>query len=108
MAAIYTIFTYERDGKVPLEADLESIRDRTARVRIMRRIQRMELGNFGDHKSLGEGLWELRIDYGPGYRVYYCLEGVRIVLLLCTGDKRDQQSDIKRAREYKLDYEDKN
>lgn len=105
---MYSLLTYEKDGTAPLEQDLASIRDRAAIMRIMRRIQRMEHGNFGDHKSLSAGLWEMRIDYGPGYRVYYCLEGFRIVLLLCAGDKRDQQPDIKRAREYKRDYEKSN
>ena len=65
----------------------------------------MELGNFGDHKSVGEGIWEARIDYGPGYRVYYCFEGIHIVLLLCSGNKGSQNKDISRAKLYKADYE---
>lgn len=62
-------------------------------------------GNFGDCKSLHQGLYELRIDYGPGYRIYYCCEGKRLILLLCGGDKRTQALDIERARNYKKDYE---
>jgi putative addiction module killer protein len=60
---------------------------------------RMELGNLGDSKSLRGGLMEMRIDYGSGYRVYYVRRGTEIVILLCAGDKRTQQQDIKRARE---------
>ena len=65
----------------------------------MARVRRMELGNLGDSKSLRGDLMEMRIDYGPGYRVYYVRRGAQIVILLCGGDKRTQQRDIKRARE---------
>jgi putative addiction module killer protein len=58
----------------------------------------MEMGNPGDFKSVGGGILEMRIDYGPGYRIYYAHRGEQIVLLLCGGDKRTQQQDIKRAR----------
>lgn len=105
MESTYTVLVYEQDDKKPFLADLRALRDQNAGSRIMQRVQRLEWGNFGDHKSLGGGLWELRIDYGPGYRVYYCLEGRRIVLLLCAGDKRDQQADIRRARTYKTNYD---
>jgi putative addiction module killer protein len=57
----------------------------------------MEQGNLGDSKSLGAGLMEMRVDYGPGYRVYYVHRGATIVILLCAGDKRTQRQDIKRA-----------
>jgi putative addiction module killer protein len=63
------------------------------------RIRRMEQGNVGDSRSLGAGLMEMPIDYGPGYRVYYVHRGATIVILLCAGDKRTQRQDIKRARE---------
>jgi putative addiction module killer protein len=62
------------------------------------------LGNFGDVRHLGKGLSELRIDVGPGYRVYFMVEGQSIVVLLCGGDKTTQQKDIRRAREYLTDY----
>jgi putative addiction module killer protein len=62
------------------------------------------LGNFGDVRTLGKGLSELRIDVGPGYRVYFMVEGQWIVVLLCGGDKATQQKDIRRAREYLADY----
>ena len=73
------------------------IRDAKIRDAVDRRIMRMELGNFGDHKALREGVWELRVDMGPGYRIYYARAGLTIILLLCGGDKRDQDADIDRA-----------
>ena len=75
------------------------LRDANAVARIVSRIRRMELGNLGDSKSLRGGLMEMRIDYGAGYRIYYVRRGAEIVILLCAGDKRTQQQDIKRARE---------
>ena len=81
------------------------LRDSNAKIRIATRLNRVTLGNFGDHKSLEQGVWELRIDYGPGYRVYYCLDGRTVVLLLCGGDKRAQDVDIRRAIACKADYE---
>ncbi len=77
--------------------------DRT-QARIFVRIERLSSGNFGDHKSLGAGIHELRIDIGPGYRIYYAMIGRNCVLLLCAGEKRKQSSDIQRAREYLRDY----
>jgi putative addiction module killer protein len=63
------------------------------------------LGNFGDHKLIEQGVLELRVDYGPGYRVYYFLDGQTAVILLCGGDKHTQDVDIKRAKAFKKDYE---
>jgi putative addiction module killer protein len=76
---------------------LHRLRDTNAVTRIVGRIRRMEMGNPGDTKSVGAGILEMRIDYGPGYRVYYVHRGAQIVILLCGGDKRTQQRDIKRA-----------
>jgi len=78
-----------------------------ARARIATRIDRLSLGNFGDCKPLREGVSELRIDWGPGYRLYYAMVGRTCVLLLCGGDKRKQSSDIKRAIEYFEDYKER-
>jgi putative addiction module killer protein len=86
---------------------LVALRDAQARARIARRIDRLELGNFGDCKALGGGLYELRVDWGPGYRVYYGMIGQTCVLLLCGGDKRKQSSDIERAREYLHEYKER-
>ena len=68
------------------------------------RLVRVRLGNLGTVRSVGEGISELVIDYGPGYRVYFGCEGVQIIILLLAGDKRSQDKDIKRAKEYWYDY----
>jgi len=86
-----------RAGKDVVGDWLARLEDRHARARIVARIDRLSLGNFGDSKHLREGVWELRIDWGPGYRVYYAMVGRACVLLLCGGDKRKQSSDIERA-----------
>ena len=77
---------------------LHRLRDPNAAARIVGRIRRMEQGNPGDTRSVGKGVLEMRIDYGPGYRIYYLHRGAQIVVLLCGGDKRTQQQDIKRAQ----------
>lgn len=77
----------------------EDLRDREARARITVRIRRLSLGNPGDVKSVGNGVSEMRIDYGPGYRVYFTKRGNALVILLCGGDKRTQERDIARAQE---------
>jgi putative addiction module killer protein len=76
---------------------LHRLRDADAVARIVGRIRRMERGNPGDTRSVGRGIQEMRIDYGPGYRIYYVHRGAQIVLLLYGGDKRTQQQDIKQA-----------
>ena len=83
---------------------LAKLSDRIAKARIIKRVDRLSRGGFGDCKPVGEGVWELRIDYGPGYRVYYSLIGKTVVLLLCGGDKRKQNTDIVRAIDYLQDY----
>jgi len=85
--SVYEIRRYRTsDGKVVLSDWLRSLRDAKARIAIDRRIIRMELGNFGDHKFCRDGVWEMRIDVGPGYRVYYAMAGTTVVLLLSGGD----------------------
>jgi putative addiction module killer protein len=103
---VYEVRRYRTsDGKVVLSDWLRSLRDAKARIAIDRRIIRMELGNFGDHKFCRDGVWEMRIDVGPGYRVYYALAGTTVVLLLLGGDKRTQDADISRAEEYWRDWQ---
>ncbi len=76
---------------------LDNLRDKRAKARIAARLLRLQNGNFGDCRAVGEGVWELRIDWGPGYRVYYALTGKRVVLLCEGGDKRTQSANIERA-----------
>jgi putative addiction module killer protein len=83
---------------------LDSLNDDWARAKIAARIDRLAAGNFGDCKPLREGVRELRIDWGPGYRVYYAILEQTCVLLLCAGDKRKQSADITRAVQYWNDY----
>ncbi|MGH9818256.1 MAG: type II toxin-antitoxin system RelE/ParE family toxin [Candidatus Acidiferrales bacterium] len=92
-------------GADPFAEWLGALADRQAQARIQTRLDRLERGLPGDVEFCGEGVWELRIDWGPGYRVYYARAGERIILLLCGGDKRKQQADIKRAKEYWNDYQ---
>ena len=77
---------------------LRKLRDRRARARIIVRIERVVEGNFGDHRSVGGGVGELRVDVGAGYRIYYTIRNDAVVILLCGGDKSRQQRDIERAR----------
>jgi putative addiction module killer protein len=94
------VFYTKAADERPFEAWLNRLRDRQARVRIKSRLDRIILGNFGDFKSVGEGVFELRIDYGPGYRVYFAKTEATIVLLLCGGDKATQPQDILKAQDY--------
>lgn len=92
-------------GDVPFSFWLDSLRDREARARIRKRLDRVVLGNLGDYRSVGEGVFELRIDYGPGYRVYFAQVGTLIVLLLCGGDKSTQDQDILQVKRFWADFE---
>src|SRR5207302_5603838 len=85
------------EGRDLFQNWLDRLRDMRARIAIQRRVDRVVLGNFGDHRFCREGVWELRIDVGAGYRVYYAQEEQTVVLLLCGGDKRTQGVDIARA-----------
>ena len=76
---------------------LHRLREANAVARIVGRIRRMEMGNPGDTRSVGQGILEMRVDYGPGFRIYYVHRGAHVVILLCGGDKRTQRRDIKRA-----------
>jgi putative addiction module killer protein len=72
--------------------------------KVMTRLERAELGNLGDHRSVGEGVFELRIDFGPGYRIYFGLDGIELVILLVAGTKKTQQRDIDTAKKFWRKY----
>ena len=77
---------------------LDNLRDSRAKARIIARLDRMEMGNFGDVRPVGGGVNELRIHYGPGYRVYFVQRGLVVVILLCGGNKKTQHADIAKAK----------
>jgi putative addiction module killer protein len=92
------------DGRAPFEEWLSALRDVAGRARIRARLARVQAGNLGDCKPLREGVQELRIDHGPGYRVYLSRQGTALVLLLCASDKAEQDRAIRQAVEYLEDW----
>lgn len=93
------LFRYQReDGSEPFSDWINALRDKTAAARIRVRLLRVEAGNFGDCEPVGDGVTELRVHVGPGYRVYFGRHGKTVVLLLCGGDKASQSSDIRQAK----------
>ena len=95
-----------RNGRQPFTEWFESIRDRNTQQRIDKRLARLEDGNFGDCQSVGGGVFELRLHFGPGYRIYFGQIGNTLVLLLCGGDKKSQQGDIEIAKTYWREYKE--
>lgn len=91
-------------GQCPFAEWFRSLRDINAKAKILKRIERLKIGNLGDYKSVGKGICELRIDYGAGYRIYFLQVGNTIVIILCGGDKTSQDKDIVVAQEYGEDY----
>ncbi len=103
--SVQELRVYQRqDGRQPFNEWLAELKDRQARARIRTRLSRLALGNFGDCKALEGGVLELRVDWGPGYRVYFARIGAVVLLLLCAGDKTTQSQDIERAKSYLEDY----
>ncbi len=106
---MYKIIDYlTADGRDPVKEWLSSLSDRRTRARVLARLQRMAAGNFGDCKALANGVWELRIDHGPGYRIYYARAGEKLLLLLAGGDKSKQHTDINIAIAYWKDWNRRN
>jgi putative addiction module killer protein len=97
----------QEDGISPFDLWLDNLRDNEAKSRIRLRLKRVVLGNLVGCKSVGAGVYELRVDCGPGYRVYFAQLGDTVVVLLCGGDKRSQNRDILQAKEYWSDYENR-
>lgn len=96
-----------KDGRTPFEDWLDDLHDKKAMARIFARLARVRQGNLGDWKPVGEGVSELRLDYGPGYRIYFGQDRRTLVVLLCGGDKRTQDRDIQLAKQYWLAYKAK-
>ena len=92
-------------GKKPFKDWLDGLKDVTARAKIRVRLDRVRLGLLGDNRFVGEGVYELKIDHGPGYRVYYAREGNNVILLLLGGDKSQQAKDIAQAKDYWRDHQ---
>lgn len=97
----------DSEGHAPFDYWLGALPDRLARAKIRARLARVEAGNLGDCKPLRDGVQELRIDYGPGYRVYLSRQGTVLVLLLCGSDKSEQSREIEKAIAYLNDWKER-
>ena len=95
-----------KDGQVPFEEWLGDLDDKRAIARVLARLARVRQGNLGDCKSVGEGVSELRVDCGPGYRVYFGQKGQTLIVLLCGGDKRTQDRDIRLAKQFWQEFKE--
>ncbi len=96
-----------RDGEDPFQEWLNGLADQRARVLIDKTIAKVRLGNLGQHKSVGEGVQEIVLDYGPGYRIYFGEHGATLVILLCGSTKKRQEKAIKQARRYWKDWKER-
>lgn len=104
---IYELSIYKpHDKKAPFEKWFTSLKDKKTRQIIQARIDRAAFGNLGDVKSVGEDVFEFRIDFGPGFRVYFSIQGQKILLLLVGGEKRTQGKDIEKAKLYLRDWKE--
>ncbi len=101
----YRIDVYQtKSGKRPFIEWLTNLKDKEARQKIRVRLERLALGNLGNSDKIENGIHELRIDYGPGYRVYFANNGMQKILILSGGTKRSQKNDIQAAKNYFMDY----
>lgn len=99
------LFRYQQaNGREPFTEWLNAMRDKIAQARIRVRLRQVQAGNFGDSESVGDGVIELRVHVGAGYRVYCARHGKAVVILLCGGDKRSQPADIKQAKELWVEW----
>ena len=103
-ASKHVLIYEDSNGRAPYSEWLKGLRDKRAAAKIDIRIERIGLGNLGFWESVGEGVGELKIDYGPGYRVYFGQIGSTVVVLLCGGDKKTQRKDIAKAKEFWQDF----
>ena len=102
----YDVIHYEENDKDIYQDWIDSLRDEQGKTAILRRVNRMKKGNFGDYRFCRDGVWELIVDTGPGYRVYFSKIGNITLLLLCAGSKRTQSKDIARAVTYLKRYKE--
>src|SRR3990167_216516 len=96
-----------KTGKDPFTDWLESLRDIKGRAQITNRLNRAAVGHYGDRDSVGEGIYELRIHYGPGYLLYFSEQGDTLLLLLIGGSKRTQKQDVKKAKQYLAEFRER-
>jgi putative addiction module killer protein len=102
---VFELIVYQQaTGQRPFEKWLTGLRDKEARARIVKRMRQIQKGTLGDWKPVGEGVLEIRIDVGAGYRIYCGRHGDTLVILLCGGDKASQAKDIERSREFWADW----
>jgi putative addiction module killer protein len=99
------VFYADENGNEPFQTWIDALRDTQGRRRIIKRLLRVQQGNYGDVEPIGEGLSELRLFFGPGYRVYFGEDSGNIVVILCGGDKDSQNSDIENAKTYWQEYQ---
>ncbi len=99
-------YFYTPSGKAPAKDWLNSVKDKLTQAILFKRIRQASLGSFGDHKSVGTGVFEMKVDYGPGFRIYYGIVDDEIILLLMGGSKRTQQGDIEKAKAYWILWKD--
>jgi putative addiction module killer protein len=100
------LYYKKEDGAVPFLKWLYSIEDKVTKAKIRIRLDRVAAGDLGDYRPVGDGVNELRLNYGPGYRIYFGFDGREIIVILCGGDKSSQGKDIKSAKEYWADYKE--
>lgn len=106
MSSPFTIVEYlSEDGKSPFGHWFSNVKDLEVKRAVTLRLARIQMGNLGDYRSVGEGVCEIRIHQGAGHRIYFIQEGDTVILLLCAGDKRTQDADIRKAKRYLRDYE---
>ncbi len=102
---VWEVETYKNpDGASPFDEWLDNLKDKRSRSRLLSRLERLSSGNLGDYKFIAEGVSELRLQFGPGYRVYFARSGQQLILLLCGGDKGSQAEDIADAIGYWQEY----
>ena len=103
---VHIVVVFEIIESATFKRWIEGLRDRRAVARISARLRSISIGNLGDTRSVGNGISEIRIHYGPGYRIYFVREGETVIVLLCGGDKDSQQRDIRRAGRLALDWKE--